>query len=120
MPGDGRGEAGWHGVADLLGDLDLGAAPQEVLGKSCSASASRWVMTRLTRLPGRRASHCGCRYWPFSGLKNSVRIVRDGASHRMRPMTSVVPVVFSASSGQQVVRQVEAPAARRDAVVALQ
>ena len=52
-------------------------------------------MTRFTRRVASSASHCGFSYWPFSGLKNSVRMVSDGASQRMRPMTSVVPDGFS-------------------------
>ena len=33
----------------------------------------------------------GWRYRPFSGLKNSVRIVKDGRSHHNRPNRSVPP-----------------------------
>ena len=39
----------------------------------------------------------GCRNRPFSGLKNSVRIVEDGRFHQSLPKTSVVPVFFRVS-----------------------
>ena len=72
-----------HCVANLSGDLGLGALELERVGKGLQT--------------GRLAVGDGpVRLWvqvaPFSGLKNSFRIVTLGLSHQRRPMTSVVPV----------------------------
>lgn len=44
-------------------------------------------------------SSVGCRYLPFSGLKNSVLIVTEGRPQRSRPITSADPVLCFTQHG---------------------
>ena len=84
-------------------------------------SLERFGGVQLSRTVIGRSS-VGCRYLPFSGLKNSVRMVRAGRSHHSRPNTSVVPVVLrppagrdqiSATAGVKIRLHLEAVAAIR-------
>ncbi len=74
----------WRAISILL------PSKTKSSGNPIRRAASRWVMGRWDS---------GCRYRPFSGLKNSVRIVTEGRSHHSRPNKSVPPDVFFTQQG---------------------
>jgi hypothetical protein len=118
--GDDWGEADGDGVADLLGDLDLRAAPEEGLGellKQCRLQVGDHSVHSPRGVVG---LPLGWRYWPFSGLKNSVRMVSNGWYQRMRTIVGGACLLLPPASGQQLVGKVEPTPTGWDAVISQQ
>ena len=83
-------QLGRNRVTYLRGYLCFVSAKKYSSGKVWNFAASQWVIGR---------SAWGCKYLPFSGLKNSVLIVSEGLFHSSLPNTSALPVFLLIQHG---------------------